>query len=110
MLSGANSTAIDFDNRFTAPFVELYHVSRGAGVIPQLINVDDSAMPLVAHDGNSRVCHVKNGFHVDVVQAIKFILCRPAWVCLHVSNPRCSQQYQCIAKIAGGLCGALNVG
>ena len=34
MRSGASSTAIDFDIRFTAPFDELYHVSPGRGRMP----------------------------------------------------------------------------
>src|SRR5207342_1540950 len=32
--SGASSTAIDFDSRFTAPFDALYQVSPGRGLIP----------------------------------------------------------------------------
>ncbi len=34
ILSGASSTAIDFETRFTAPFEALYQVSPGRGLRP----------------------------------------------------------------------------
>jgi hypothetical protein len=34
ILSGASSIAMDRDNRFTAPLVELYQVSPGRGRMP----------------------------------------------------------------------------